>query len=325
MADPKKMRPQKISKDDPRDSNKDGTWSVAEQKSWQGKSQEDVYTDWGYDLEVIKQLGLADFFAAQFDEYKKNPMGWSEEQFIRNLKRQPGFQQNSKAYQQDLEQELTFPEQYQASVNAQIETLRDQAVALGAQVDDNILRDLVVKQRRGGLNEAQMQNALSGYLTARGGVLQGKAGIVQQNLKTWAQRNGLGVSDNLIQDYVRKIQAGDTTEADVLSDLRRTYMAGAYPAWADKIAAGMDIADIAAPYKSAMAQLLETDESQIDLNDQLLQRGLQGVGADGKPSVVPLYAFQKEIRKDPRWQKTDNAYATYSSVADDILGMFGFR
>jgi hypothetical protein len=87
----------------------------------------------------------------------------------------------------------------------------------------------------------------------------------------------------------------------------------------------MDPADIAAPYKQRMARLLEVDENEIDLNDQLLQRGMQGVGADGKPSVVPLYSFEKQVREDPRWQYTDNAYETYTRVGTDLLRMFGFR
>ena len=124
---------------------------------------------------------------------------------------------------------------------------------------------------------------------------------------------------------MRRIQAGDTTEFDVLQDLRRTYMAGAYPAWSDRIEAGYDIADIAAPYKQKMADLLEVDPNSIDFNDTLLQRGLQGVDSQGKPRVVPLYEFEKQIREDPRWQYTDNAYSTYTDVGTKLLSMFGFR
>jgi hypothetical protein len=67
------------------------------------------------------------------------------------------------------------------------------------------------------------------------------------------------------------------------------------------------------------------DEDQVNLNDSLLQRAMQGVGADGKPKVVPLYEFEKQVREDPRWQYTDNARQSYSTMADDLLKMFGFR
>jgi hypothetical protein len=129
----------------------------------------------------------------------------------------------------------------------------------------------------------------------------------------------------MVQNYVRQIAMGDTTEDDVKNDLRRTYMAGAYPAWADRINAGQDIYDIANPYRSRMAALLELNEEEINFNDVTLSKGLQGVGADGKPGVVPLYEFDKQIREDPRWQYTDNARQSYSTMADDLLKMFGFR
>ena len=88
---------------------------------------------------------------------------------------------------------------------------------------------------------------------------------------------------------------------------------------------GDDPVDIAAPYKQRMARMLEMGEDEIDLNDSLLQKAMQGVGADGKPSVTPLYAFDREIREDPRWPQTDNAYEIYTRAGTDLLKTFGFR
>jgi hypothetical protein len=311
----------------PEDLNKDDKVTAGERKKYRENKTSEFYAEnlpaqyalLSQDPEVKKLIDDA------VREYLRNPEGFSQRAFEIKLDSMPYFQGMSKAAIRDMDLQQRLPAVWEQEVNAELETLRDQAVQMGVKATDESLRDLVVRKRRTGMSESQLQNALSQMVTVQEGRLAGQAGELQQSLKSWAMRNGLGLSDNLIQDYVRKIQAGDTTQADVLSDLRRTYMAGAYPAWADRIDAGMDIADIAAPYKSAMAQLLEVGEDEIDLNDQLLQRGLQGVGADGKPSVVPLYAFQKEIRKDPRWQKTDNAYASYASVADNILSMFGFR
>ena len=311
----------------PEDLNKDNKVTREERKQYRENKTAEFYAEnlpaqyalLSQDPEVKKLIDDS------VREYLRSPEGFSQRAFEIKLDNMPYFQGMSKAAIRDMDLQQRLPAVWEQEVNAELETLRDQAVQMGVRATDESLRDLVVRKRRTGMSESQLQNALSQMVTVQEGRLAGQAGQIQQGLKTWAQKNGIGLSDSLIQDYIRKIQAGDTTEADVLSDLRRTYMAGAYPAWADRIDAGMDIADIAAPYKSAMAKLLEVGEDEIDLNDQLLQRGLQGVGADGKPSVVPLYAFQKEIRKDPRWQKTDNAYATYASVADNILGMFGFR
>jgi hypothetical protein len=40
---------------------------------------------------------------------------------------------------------------------------------------------------------------------------------------------------------------------------------------------------------------------------------------------LPLYEFEKMVRDDPRWQKTDNAYQLYTRAGTNLLQMFGFR
>lgn len=311
----------------PDDLNQDGKTTKGERKRYRAQQQQKFYDEYlpaQYALlsqdENVKQV-----IDDAVREYLANPEGFSQRAFDIKLDNLDYFKKLSKAAIRDMDLEQRLPAVWQQEVDAEVESLRDMAVEMGATANDQALRDLVIRKRRTGMNESQLRNALASMVTVQQGRMAGQAGSLQQGLKSWAQRNGIGLSDNLIQDYVGRIQRGDATEQDVLADLRRTYMAGAYPAWADKIDAGYDIADIAAPYKAEMAKLLEIDESQFDMNDPLLQKGLQGVGPDGKPSVVPLYEFQRQVRQDPRWQKTDNAYATYSTVADDILKMFGFR
>ena len=160
---------------------------------------------------------------------------------------------------------------------------------------------------------------------ATGADVKGTAGDFQNDLSQWASRNGLAIDKSMLAKYVGNMTLGKQTLDDVKQELRNTYLAGAYPAWADRIQQGFDPEAISKPYRSAAAKLLEVNEDEISLDDPLLKRGLQGTGPDGKPRVVPLYEFESEIRKDPRWDKTDNAYETYTKVGTDLLRMFGFR
>ena len=155
--------------------------------------------------------------------------------------------------------------------------------------------------------------------------LRGTAGDFQNDLSQWASRNGLSIDRSMLAKYVGNMTLGQQTLDDVKQELRTTYLMGAYPAWADRIEKGFDPEAISRPYRSAAAKLLEVEEDEISLDDPLLKRGLQGTGADGKPRVVPLYEFESEIRKDPRWDKTNNAYETYTKVGTDLLRMFGLR
>jgi hypothetical protein len=155
--------------------------------------------------------------------------------------------------------------------------------------------------------------------------IYGEASKTMNDLRSWAQSNGVTLTDNSIRQYTQQVIKGDRTADDIKADLRRTYVAGSYPAWSDRINAGEDIADIAEPYRRTMANLLEVQDQDITLTDNTLRSALQGVGADGKPSVVPIYEFEKQVRKDPRWQYTNNAQADYSRAAYDVLNMFGLR
>lgn len=328
------MAPELTANEKLMDTNKDNKVSDKERRAFNRGAASSVAGKWGIGYALITSLrnsgdpdaqAFAQWFDSQVEKYRANPTGWSLDAFKLDMNSQPWRQKyNSKAIE-DMDLEARFPQLYADQLDADVEALRDEAVQFGADIAEDELRELAKQKRRFGLTEAQMRNTLTDLATAKSGNFRGATGQLQSNLREWSRRNGLSLTDNLMNDYVRRVQRGDMTEADVLQDLRRTYMAGAYPAWSDRIDAGYDIADIAAPYRERMARLLEVDDNAIDFNDPLLQKGLQGVGPDGKPSVVPLYEFERIVRNDPRWQKTDNAYATYSEVADSVLDMFGFR
>jgi len=270
-------------------------------------------------------VSLSQFFDQLTREYFDNPTGFNADAAVIRLNSQPWMQKYKSSAVEDMDFAAQYPELYEQDLSSRMETLRDQAVEYGATVTEDQLRDLAVQARRMNMNPSELNNALSNYVAFDSGNIQGSAGMAQRNIKAWALKNGLQLTDNMVNSYTKDIIAGNTTEEDVLQDLRNTYLVGSFPAWSDRIQAGMDPADIAAPYKQRMARLLEVDENEIDLNDQLLQQAMQGVGSDGKPSVVPLYAFDKQIKKDDRWQYTENAMDTYAKVGTGLLQMFGLR
>lgn len=306
------------------DYNKDKKVSPKEQARYDKNQRAEFMALLPAQYEMLSQNEqVKEFLDRKVREFIDNEKGFSKDAFFIEMDSLPYFQQFSKAAIKDMDLEKRLPAVYEQEVAAEVETLRDQAIQLGVQATDDDLRKLVVSRRRTGMSDAQVRNALASMLTVQQNRMRGAAGAAQDSLEQWADRNGLRISKDMIQNYVRKIQFGETTEDDVKADLRKTFIAGMYPAWADKINAGYDPADIFSPYLDSAKRLLEDDS--LSLQDPIMQRVTQGVNAEGKPVVVPLYEAERLIRKDPRWQKTDNAYATYASAADNILSMFGFR
>lgn len=294
---------------------------------FEAKSREEIARLFGQSYIIMEQdEDLKNWFIDFARRFNESQGKISKERFFLELEERPWWVNNSATYINDLRKELENPTDYRQSISGDVANLKAQAAGIGATgISDQLFEDLVKQQRRLGLNQQQTLERLVEFVTPTDGDFRGAAGVAQSALQSWARANGVAIAPNMVQDYIRRISSGATTLEDVKDDLRRTYLMGAYPAWSDRIAQGMDPADIAAPYRNTMASLLEMDPEEINLDDPLLQQGMQGVGADGKPSVVPLYDFKRQVREDPRWQYTDNAYATYTDVGTQLLQMFGFR
>jgi hypothetical protein len=68
-----------------------------------------------------------------------------------------------------------------------------------------------------------------------------------------------------------------------------------------------------------MAALLEVTPDSIRLDDPILQSAYSG------DKEMSIFDFKRAVRKDPRWQYTDNARKEVSSAALGILRDFGFQ
>ncbi len=319
------------------DTNNDGKVSKKERREFRESSLETVGAMGGdkfaLSYALITQLekstdpdaqAMYVWLESKAQEYFRNPTGFSDKAYVTEFNSQPWAQKYKSTAIQDMDFEAQFPQLYADTLDADVSTLRDQAVQFGVQATDEELIDLAKQKRRFGMTQSQLIDTFAEMATAKSGTFTGGTGEVQRNLESWARKNGVSLTQNTIDNYVRRIRSGDTTEDDVLQELRRTYLSGSYPGWSDRIDNGEDIYDISAPYRQTMATLLELPDAEaIDFNDPVLKRGLQGLGPDGKPTQMPLYQFEQEVRKDPRWQKTNNAYEAYNRLGDRILSMFG--
>jgi hypothetical protein len=144
-------------------------------------------------------------------------------------------------------------------------------------------------------------------------------------LRDFMSKNGLNLSEDFINENVRRIGSDQISLQDVTGYLRQTYLANSYPAWKDQIMSGTNVADIAQPYIQSMAQTLGVPVEGITLNDKYIKGALAGVTSDGKPTYKPLWQFEQELRQDPRWLQTDNAKDQIASAASNVVKMFGLQ
>lgn len=125
------------------------------------------------------------------------------------------------------------------------------------------------------------------------------------------------------QKSLRGLMDGTVAEQDIDDELKDNAMSR-FPGLANQLQRGMTLRDAASPYLRTIAEVLEYDEGSISLDDDLVQRVLNGSGVDGGFKPVSLYQARLEARKDPRWQYTGRAKDEYTDIASKILRDFGF-
>jgi hypothetical protein len=138
-----------------------------------------------------------------------------------------------------------------------------------------------------------------------------------QQLQETARNNGLTLLPSQIESYKNRLKNGEQVQT-IQSNIR-AIAAGTMPDSVKKlIDSGVDLTEVYQPYRQSMASILEIPFDKIDLNDPTLTNAITDKGN------MTLFDFKKSLRKDPRWQYTDNARETVSSGLTQVLKDFGF-
>ena len=146
-----------------------------------------------------------------------------------------------------------------------------------------------------------------------------------KTLDAYAYDNGIKLPGDFVAKKANQIAAGVKGVDEVTNQLTERFVARQYPALADDLKAGLSVREAAAPYISTYAQLLEVPDSQVDLNDPLLKKALQGVNDKGEPAYTPMWKFEEQLKQDKRWQYTQNAWDEVGSKAMTLMQMFGMQ
>jgi hypothetical protein len=145
-----------------------------------------------------------------------------------------------------------------------------------------------------------------------------KKALNTETLLSVAKSNGLTPSSLQLDEWNRRLQNGEDINI-IKKNIRDTAALGLPDNIKKLMADGTDLETIYAPYKNVMYQTLELNPDAISLNDATLR---SAIGPNGE---MPIYDFQRALRKDARWQYTNNAREEVSNVALKVLKDFGFQ
>ena len=154
-----------------------------------------------------------------------------------------------------------------------------------------------------------------------GGIVGGEAGENLADLRKTAKANGLDLEKNFgssIQGWLQNLAQGESVET-FKQIIRSTAKLGLPEKAAALLDQGVDLDTIYSPYKKLMASVLEINPETISLDDQVLRSAI------GPDKEMSLYDYQKMLRKDNRWQFTNQAKEEVSDTALRVLRDFGFQ
>lgn len=187
----------------------------------------------------------------------------------------------------------------------------------------NALNRAIMYSMRDGWDDARIKAYFGGQVTMHGDQMYGEAGEAYDQLFQLTYNNGLTFAKTWFQSNIRSMMAGKTS-LETLQGYIRNQAAAKYSAFADQIKAGQNVMDLAQPYISSVANILELPSTDVDLSNKWVN---QAMTAKQKGTMsgtqYPLWQFENDLRNDPLWRKTNNARESMFSVAHKVAQDFG--
>jgi hypothetical protein len=257
-----------------------------------------------------------------FDDAVKG--NWTQQKFVAELKKTPWYQKNSDTARQTLALKYTDPETWRVRVRAIYQNIQTLAGQMGVKTSWQTMWDMAEDALMMGWDNNQLRSALSKYLNGKDGQYGGEAGEDLQQLQQYAFSMGIKIDDSAVNGWLKGILNGSRTIQDYKSYIQKMAMQ-TFPTLADDIKGGMSVMDIASPYMQSMGSILELDGNALNLDDPTIRSALTNVNPEtGKPELKPLWQFENDLRKDPRWLQTNNAREGLNGVAHNVLKDWGF-
>lgn len=301
-------------------------------------SDEDLAANYGWSLAVLNSdKSLKELFKTAV---KKQ---YTPERFTAELMQTKWFRSRSEAQRKYQIMRQTDPAKYVAQVTQVMASLSDQWAEMTGQalprvapklknvnkkVGDKTTNITEVVNGKGflwtvadtalkfGWNEAQIRDRLANSFdwskAVKANTLAGSASGTLQTWRAAAHALGIQPSDDYLSARLRSVHAGNDTNEGVLGRLKK-LSAQRYAAFADDIEAGATLDDLTQNYKESIGRILEIPSSQVDVFDKNIQKAITRRNDQGAHEPMNIGDFEDELRKDSRWQYTQNAH-------DDVVG-----
>jgi cell division protein ZapA (FtsZ GTPase activity inhibitor) len=237
-----------------------------------------------------------------------------------------------KRVQASLEGYLSTPQKYgfaatgaKAGPSAQdikvkADAIRIYATDLGVGLDDAAVNKLAREWAAGNFDTTTIKPQI-----ARSGKIdftKGSAAEQLNTLKELAGSYGMQYDQGWYNTAATNVLTGKD-DIETYKQYVKEQAKSKFPTLVAQLDQGFTVRQLASPYIQTMSNILEIDPNTIGLNDVYVNQALTGLDAEGKPSTKPLWQFEQDLRKDPRWNFTKNAQDSLMNTTRKVLQDFG--
>jgi hypothetical protein len=272
---------------------------------------------------------------------------WTPSRLRKAIRDDVWFKQNSKEIKARYVQlynyrdlvatgQATGSTDYEKQIDDLTRQLENKARAIGSDAasDPDALRRTAENMylTNQGIEDSMTIDFLAASIRPVAGMIGGRIteGYSGQALKDYraiqsiARSNGFRVKDivpggQTEQQVLQGIATGKIDANRLAQDARKLAAQGQPQYVRELLGQGYNLDQVFAPYRQTMANLLEINEDEIDLNDTTLRSAISDKGD------MNLYDFKKTLKADKRWQYTENAKSEVSDITLKILRDFGFQ
>lgn len=250
---------------------------------------------------------------------------WSVTKFQTELLDTKWFRKHSATYRQGMARKYSDPGEFKFQKRQMTQKIEGLASRYSAVISRDKMHDMAEDAILFGWSDDQMADHLAKFVRRqRGGHYGGSLASIEEQVKSTAYRNGVKVNKKTQDNWMRQIVRGQATMEEYTNSIR-AHAQRTFKAFAQEIAGGMDLADVAAPYLDSAQQILELGPQNIDLFDPRVRKALTNKNEKGQVVPLGLTEFEESLRKDPRWRHTSNATESVSTAMYEVARMMGLR
>lgn len=200
-------------------------------------------------------------------------------------------------------------------------SISNRARQLGIQLSGDQIAYIATAADQLDFSSEQLAAALDGLVNwekLQPGILTDQADLIKQKASQFL----VNLSEDTVRDYSRRIAAGSMS-ADTIDSILRAQAKQSLPWMKDIIDQGLSPLDVLSAGRDQIARSLELTVGEVNLMDKKYLDFLTVNDPQGNTRLATQSEIQNNVRKDIRWQKTQEARQTAIGVGQTLAEIFG--